>query len=107
MPETSESGRAYFSTSTGKVLAIDAICAEERWRAGGLPNLTPKGEKTDSGCFVFTAKAALVSIVQAQDSENPGKMAARLASMTKAYDDRETWAIVIGRLRNWNRNPKT
>ncbi len=31
MPETSESGRAYFSTSTGKVLATDAICAEERW----------------------------------------------------------------------------
>ncbi len=62
---------------------------------------------TDSGYFVFTAKAALVSIVQAQDSENPGKMAGRLASMTKAYDDRETWAIVIGRLRNWNRNPKT
>ncbi|PBK61041.1 hypothetical protein ARMSODRAFT_1090021 [Armillaria solidipes] len=107
MPETSESGRAYFSTSTGKVLAIDAICAEERWRAGGLPNPTPKGEMTDSGYFVFTAKAALVSIVQAQDSENPGKMAGRLVSMTKAYDDRETWAIIIGRLRNWNRNPKT
>ncbi|PBK60759.1 hypothetical protein ARMSODRAFT_1026199 [Armillaria solidipes] len=97
MPETSESGRAYFSTSTGKVLAIDAICAEERWRAGGLPNPTPKGEMTDSGYFVFSAKAAL----------NTGKMAGRLASMTKAYDDRETWAIVIGRLRNWNRNPKT
>ncbi|PBK60758.1 hypothetical protein ARMSODRAFT_1026198 [Armillaria solidipes] len=65
MPETSESGRAYFSTSTGKVLAIDAICAEERWRAGGLPNPTPKGEMTDSGYFVFSAKAALVSLVQA------------------------------------------
>ncbi|KAK0234865.1 hypothetical protein EDD85DRAFT_970049 [Armillaria nabsnona] len=98
---------AYFSTSTGKVLAINVICAEERWRAGGLPNLTPKGEKTDSGCFVFTAKAALVSIIQAQDSKIPGKMAARLASMMKAYDNREMWAIVIGRLRNWNRNPKT
>ncbi|PBK86614.1 hypothetical protein ARMGADRAFT_1066520 [Armillaria gallica] len=107
MPETSESGRAYFSTTTGKVLAIDAICAEERWRAGCLPNPTPKGEMTDSGYFVFTTKATLVSIVQAQDSDNPGKMAGRFASMTKAYDDRETWAIVIGRLRNWNRNPKT
>ncbi|PBK82111.1 hypothetical protein ARMGADRAFT_1090658 [Armillaria gallica] len=48
MPEMSESGRAYFSTTTGKVLAIDAICAEERRRAGGLPNPTPKGEMTDS-----------------------------------------------------------
>ncbi len=107
MPETSDSGRAYFSTTTGKVLAIDAIWAEERWRAGGLPNPTPNGEMTDSGYFVFTAKAVWVSIVQAQDSENPGKMAGRLASMTKAYNDRETWAIVIGRLRNWNCNPKT
>lgn len=25
----------------------------------------------------------------------------------EAYDDHETWAIVIGRLRNKNRNPKT
>ncbi|SJL06817.1 uncharacterized protein ARMOST_10159 [Armillaria ostoyae] len=107
MPETSESGRAYFSTSTGKVLVIDVICAEERWRAGGLPNPTPKGEMTDSGYFVFSTKAALVSLVQAQDSEHTGKIAGRLATMTKAYDDRETWAIVIGRLRNWNHNPKT
>ncbi|SJL06890.1 uncharacterized protein ARMOST_10232 [Armillaria ostoyae] len=107
MHETSENGHAYFSTSTGKVLAIDAICAEECWQTGGLPNPTPKGEMMDSGYFMFTAKAALVSLVQAQDLENPGKTAGRLASMMKAYDDHETWAIIIGRLRNWNHNPKT
>ncbi|SJL06867.1 uncharacterized protein ARMOST_10209 [Armillaria ostoyae] len=107
MPEMSESRCTYFFINTGKVLVIDVICTEERWRTGGLPNLMPKSKMMDFGCFMFSAKAALVSIVQAQDLENPGKMAGRLVSMMKAYDDHEIWAIVIGRLRNWNHNPKT
>ncbi|KDQ10550.1 hypothetical protein BOTBODRAFT_136626 [Botryobasidium botryosum FD-172 SS1] len=102
MPITSESGRAYLDTSTGKVLAVDAIISEKRWRSAvGLPSPVPTGTMTDSGYFVFPAKAILVDGIRA--IQHPGTMADGM----RAYDDHETWAIVIGRVRNKQRNPNT
>ncbi|ETW75172.1 hypothetical protein HETIRDRAFT_390743 [Heterobasidion irregulare TC 32-1] len=101
MPETSESGRAYFQTSGGKVLAMKAFTAERAWRSVGLPSPVPTGKMTDSGYFVFSAKAALVSLEDRENAESWRRKHMR------AYDDRETWAIVIGRIRNKNRNPET
>ncbi|PBK65620.1 hypothetical protein ARMSODRAFT_1006487 [Armillaria solidipes] len=104
MPETSVSGRAYIQTGKGKVLALDAISADSEWNTWGMPSPAPVGKMTDSGYFVFFAKAVLVR-VQAQ--EHSGGAARERENMMKAYDNHETWAIVVGRIRNWNRDPNT
>ncbi|KAK7043015.1 hypothetical protein VNI00_008753 [Paramarasmius palmivorus] len=96
MPETSESGRAYIYTRKGREPAFMAIMGtNNQWDSRGAP----RGEMTDSGYFVFWGKAALVSEnVIGKDTK---------ASTTGVYDDRETWALVIGRFKNLNRNPET
>ncbi|KAK0231503.1 hypothetical protein IW262DRAFT_1308259 [Armillaria fumosa] len=101
MPETSVSGRAYIQTGKGKVLALDAISADSEWNTWGMPSPAPVGKMTDSGYFAFFAKAVLVR-VQAQEH-----LEREWENMMKAYDNHETWAIVVGRIRNWNRDPNT
>ena len=94
-PETSESGRAYINTARkGHTLAYEAIGAQGAnfWRSDGAP----RGEMTDSGYFVFWSRAALV--IKEEDITVPKH---------KAYDNCWTWAIVVGRLKNYNRNPDT
>jgi len=94
MPETSVSGRACIhSPRKGRVLAFEAMSARggNFWRSEGAP----RGELTDSGYFVFWSRAALVVKEVAPQSQR------------KDYDDRETWAIVFGRLKSFNRNPDT
>ncbi|EKM48893.1 uncharacterized protein PHACADRAFT_33710 [Phanerochaete carnosa HHB-10118-sp] len=52
---------------------------------------------TDSGYFIFWSKAAL--LVYEDEQRSPLGW--------KAYDDRETWAVVVGRFKNFYRNPVT
>ncbi|KAK0490338.1 hypothetical protein IW261DRAFT_1555480 [Armillaria novae-zelandiae] len=101
MPETSVSGRAYIQMGKGKVLALDAVSTDSEWNMWGMPSPAPAGKMTDSGYFVFFAKAVLVR-VQAQEH-----LASERENMMMAYDNHETWAIVVGRIRNWNRDPNT
>ncbi|KAJ6485579.1 hypothetical protein C8R45DRAFT_1053672 [Mycena sanguinolenta] len=95
MPETSESGRAYIRTRDGqRTLAFEAFKAFSAIEKLSIST----GEMTDSGYFVFWSKAALLVPESAQGSASP---------KWKAYDDRETWAVVVGRIENLNRNPET
>ncbi|THU96012.1 hypothetical protein K435DRAFT_966172 [Dendrothele bispora CBS 962.96] len=97
MPETSESGRAYIHTCKGRVLAFEAIGGggTNEWNAEGAP----KGEMTDSGYFVFWGKAVLIEEARSPYLE--------VCPRLKTYDDRETWAIVVGNTKNYSRNPDT
>ncbi|EKM48735.1 uncharacterized protein PHACADRAFT_266181, partial [Phanerochaete carnosa HHB-10118-sp] len=96
MPETSESGRAYIHTTKGRVLAFEAIGRGANiWRTDGAP----RGEMTNSGYFIFWGKAALLVYEDKDERRSP--------LLPKGYDDRETWAIVVGRFENLNRNPVT
>jgi len=90
MPETSESGRAYIHTRKGRGLAFEAIGGggTNEWNAEGAP----RGEMTDSGYFVFWSRAMLI---------------AKEGEARSPYDDRETWAIVVGRTKSYSRNPDT
>ncbi|KAF8173729.1 hypothetical protein K438DRAFT_128032 [Mycena galopus ATCC 62051] len=97
MPETSESGRAYIHTRDGRrTLAFEAIEARgvNVWRT----DRAPRGEMTDSGYFVFWSKAALLV-----DEDAQGSGSARW----EAHDNRQTWAVVVGRFENLIRNPET
>lgn len=94
MPETSESGRAYIHTGQkGRVLAYDAIEAggARKWKTEGAP----RGEMTDSGYFVFWSRAALLVEEGIE------------VSRWKDYNNCEIWAIIVGRLKELNRNPDT
>lgn len=86
MPMTSESGRAYIQTNRGEMLAFEAFGGggTNRWDSRGAP----KGEMTDDGYFIFTARGAPMV-----DTEPASK-------------DR-IWAVIIGRFKNFNRNPST
>ncbi|KAF7333543.1 hypothetical protein MSAN_00132700 [Mycena sanguinolenta] len=98
MPETSESGQAYINTRKGRVLAYRAFGGggTNEWDAAGVP----RGVMTDSGYFVFWARAA--PMVRQEGRED-----GRRSVYSEMYDDREVWAVVVGRKRNYNRNPVT
>lgn len=100
MPETSESGRAYIRTREGPMLAFEAIGTQDVWQSEGAP----KGVMCDSGYFRFYSRAALVI---RGDGGSLGDTGCRQTATARAYDDRETWAIVIGRRKELNRDPDT
>lgn len=105
MPETSESGRAYIRTSKGRVPATDAIAVETFFESSSWDTRgAPRGEMTDSGYFVFWSRAAPMLIGSASAERGSGTV---FAGVQKAYDDREVWAVVVGRKKNFNRNPDT
>ncbi|KAJ6527721.1 hypothetical protein B0H19DRAFT_1243209 [Mycena capillaripes] len=102
MPETSESGRAYIETPDGgRVLAFEAVRAKGTnfWSSEGAPS----GEMTDSGYFVFWAMAAPMLDVDPQCLIHGSFQSATRAD----FNDCETWAVVVGRFKNLNRNPDT
>lgn len=94
MPETSVSGKAYIHTARkGRVLAYEGIEARgaRKWHTEGAP----RGEMTNSGYFVFWSRAALVIEEDITVQQR------------KDYDNREAWAIVVGRFKELNRDPDT
>lgn len=106
MPETSESGRAFIHTRDRDVLAFEAIGDQELWQPEGAP----KGVMYDSGYFRFYARAALVvraiRFIDAMDDGITGVHCSKGAT-TRAYDNRQTWAIEIGRRKELNRDPES
>ncbi|KDQ10577.1 hypothetical protein BOTBODRAFT_178061 [Botryobasidium botryosum FD-172 SS1] len=100
LPETSESGRAFIRTPDRLVPAFEAVEEPELWQSEGAP----RGTMSSSGYFRFCARAVLVV--------GPRKLNTRASShsgtaTTRAYDNREVWAIVIGRREELNRDPET
>lgn len=91
-PETSVSGRALVKTPQGMRLAFEEIALKEPWN----PYQAPRGTMSDSGYFTFTARGALV-VNTAFSHERPNHGSSSV----------ETWAAVIGRRREHNRDPET
>lgn len=104
MPETSESGCAYVHSKEGVLMASDAIQSKELWRTEGAP----VGRVDDSGYFTFWARGAPVlrdfDAVHSPTCKTTGH---HRSSTDKAHDDRQVWAIIIGRRRELNRDPVT
>jgi len=103
MPETSESGRALIRTQEGLVPAFEAVEEPEVWRSEGAP----KGTMCNSGYFRFCARAVLVVGIGESGASSSGGHRSSETATTRAYDNRETWAIVIGRREEFNRDPET
>lgn len=105
MPETSESGCAYIHTPKGRVPATDAIAVETFFESSSWDTRgAPRGEMTDSGYFVFWSRAAPMPVDTASTGRGIGTA---WAGVQNSYDDREVWAVVVGRKKNFNRNPDT
>lgn len=89
-PETSVSGRALVKTPQGLVPAFEEIGLKEPWN----PNCAPLGRMSDSGYFTFTSRGAQSVFARAPMPKD---------DLTQP----EIWGVVVGRRREFNRDPET